>query len=110
MKHLPILLTALVVGCNGCQPQPQPAPPPVPTVTPPAPTDGGPRRIGDAYDDACSVLAAAGCPEGQDPTCAATMRRTDAKGITIVPLSCLTGAHTASQIRACGFVTCGGQP
>jgi hypothetical protein len=55
-------------------------------------------------DAACANLARIGCPEGLDPTCAATIRR--ASRVLDVRAPCLAIATTPEAARACGSVTC----
>lgn len=126
MTRPTILALALValalLPAPSCQPTPSPTPPPAPPPVadagrpvppPPAPTPPPtpppappPPAPGDAYDDACASLRAAGCSEGSEPNCAATMRHADQAGITKVPVACLIRSTSRAQVWACGFVRC----
>jgi hypothetical protein len=60
----------------------------------------------DVYPAACLNLQSLGCPEGARPNCAAVMKRADDDHLTDTHASCLAGAKTAEDARACGSVRC----
>ena len=91
-----------------------PPDPPKPPV-PPDSGDAGPPPIVDAggdaspatiYDRACSAIAAAGCPEGAKPNCAATMKHMAESGISPIDPKRCADAKTKADVRACGAIRC----
>ncbi len=128
MRKQLILLYSLfwLVACNSCVPQPAPAPPPDPVAiagagpvpvptTPPEPppnvvVDAGPPVPEPAVDPsvkrACDNLAALHCAEGMTGCYRVLQHAVDAQ-LTPVPLGCLVGAHSKTDVHACGrFVAC----
>lgn len=113
-----VLLVGALVACNSCVPQPAPSPSPsppgpVPTVivdaAPPPVTDAAPGPTPDidpGVRDACANLAALHCAEGM-AGCDVVMQKALVQRLTVVPLDCLVGAHSKSDVHACGkFVAC----
>lgn len=80
-----IALLALALTVPACPPSP----------TPPNP-DGG------SCENACTSLAAAGCPEGTDSKCVPTCQHVEAAHLTDLHLSCLSSAKTKDDARKCG--------
>lgn len=69
--------------------------------------DGG----ADDATHACAVLAAAGCPAGSDPNCAAMFRADQASGPGSMfdPACVIQAGPVPSALKGCGF-TCGAEP
>ena len=110
-----LLFLAASVFFTTCQTGPFPQPPPDPVPFPPEPYDSGPAPVRDAgpepdldpgVRDACAALARVGCSEGGE-SCGAVLQKVVAERLTPVPLACLVGAHSKSDVHACGpFVAC----
>jgi hypothetical protein len=93
MCNYVIAIAALLVSsCSTVAPSPDPTPVPGPG--------------GGIYEEACANLAAQGCSEGLDATCAATMRSAQEKKLTDLRPECLAQAASAADVRACGTVEC----
>jgi hypothetical protein len=75
---------------------------------PPVPDSGDAALLGDANPAAamCSNLAALGCAEGLDPSCAVVVAHTMDTGLTKVNAACIASATSKEAARACGFVRC----
>jgi hypothetical protein len=123
MKRLMLFAALAFVACNSCVPAPTPVPPPAPTVTIP---DAGPSPIpmggaapiedADAGPEpdvdpgvryACRNAAALGCPEAKPiDFCLRVTQRVLVERLTIVPLNCMVGARTKTDMQHCGFIGC----
>lgn len=101
-----IVLCALALVASKCVPTPGPAPAPAPTPSiAPIGFDAG--HVPSKYTEACAHLAELGCAEGPAFDCASVMARADARHLTIVPVACLSAAHSKEEVRGCGgFVRC----
>ncbi len=86
-----IVAAALLAGCPPT-PTPDPGPQPVP--------------VGSACSRACDNLAALECPEGRDPSCAATCQKVQDGRLTDFKPECLATAKTQAAAVECGTVTC----
>lgn len=101
------LFSFALVALPGCPPSPSPPPHPDASDAAPAPSfyDAGPMLFdaasGDVFDIACLNLVAVGCPEGADPSCAATMRQAHNARVTDYSPWCVATQKTAEDIRAC---------
>lgn len=113
MKLL-FLAAFLAATCQTGPFPPQPNPDPVPF--PPEPMGGAAPVVvadaGPAFDTdpsvraACDNLAALHCVEGMVGCYRVLQRALDTR-VTLVPLACLVGASSKSDVRACGpFVAC----
>lgn len=60
-----------------------------------------PDAPNDAFAIACLNLRAVGCPEGDNPLCADTMRRAQTARLVNFAPSCVAMQKTAEAIRAC---------
>lgn len=102
-KHLALAAAALVAWkCAAPSPTP---------VTPPPIADGDGGFVGTPYAATCHHLHDLGCPEGAAADCARTLAHVDSTKLTLLPLACISAAHTAGDVRACGgFVTCRAVP
>ena len=99
-----LAVLSLAMLAPACPPPPTPSPPPAPDAgpAPPPPVDGG----ATVYDQACAAIAAAGCTEGRDPTCAATLQHIDGAHITPLDVQKCAAAKTKADVRACGSIRC----
>jgi hypothetical protein len=75
------------------------------------PFTGGTAGTGGAPSEAelvCSHLSAIGCPDGDNPDCAARIYLYQTDDRFDIDVACLLKATTIQQARYCGSVTCGG--
>jgi hypothetical protein len=54
----------------------------------------------------CSHLAALGCPEEADPTCAILIGKVQDASLGDLKPACLLAAGTVKAVQACGTVAC----
>lgn len=102
MKFLLALLFVLFIACT-------PAPAPITPIDASDaslwPTDASPYWLDAAPDDAfaiaCLNLRAVGCPEGDAPNCADTMRTAQAARLANYAPSCVATQKSPEGIRAC---------
>jgi hypothetical protein len=124
MRPLVLLLTLLIVACNGCvssPPSPGPVSPPTPAPapsvdpTPVATTDATPTAPDGARWSACPASCAKmksfRCPEGLDLLCSAKCRQAELDGLVRTHPDCVARAKSAAQARLCSSsINCAGVP
>jgi len=87
--------------CPCADAAPAPTPAPVPTVAP----DAAPAPVG-GYAVVCGHLAALGCPEGANPSCATLIGKVQDASLGDLKPACLLAAGTVKAVQACGTVAC----
>ena len=68
-------------------------------------TPAAPAPVG-GYAGVCGHLAALGCPEGANPSCATLIGKVRDASLGDLKPACLLAAGTVKAVQACGTVAC----